>query len=90
MNRSEVNFASSLEKAHGEQTTWFSSAPTHQEGRLQDFVCLGTGKGALGFIGQMSEISWLQRVREYLVGAQQADFEISRSTITQHLPRRQI
>jgi hypothetical protein len=89
MNRSEVSSASSLEKALGEQTTWFSSAPTHQEGRLQDFVSLGTGEGAMGFIGQMSEISWLQRVREYLVGAHQADFETSRSTITQHLAQTQ-
>jgi hypothetical protein len=74
----------SMAAGHGEEAVPFSSSSTHQEGRLQEIVDLGQGEGAAGFIGQMSEISWMQRVLEHLMGVQPEDAQASQAAVSQY------
>ena len=38
------------------------------QGGMQHVVNLEHGRGMTGYVGKMSEVSWLQRVREHLIG----------------------
>lgn len=47
--------------------TAYSAASSGHQDELSRIVDLNAGKGAAGFIGKMSEITWIQRAWEYLL-----------------------
>ncbi|KAK5188954.1 hypothetical protein LTR92_011046 [Exophiala xenobiotica] len=70
--------------ARGEETTAFTSGANYEEGKLQQIVDLGHGKAAAGFVGQMSAISWMHKVHEYLICVQPKRLEAPQVAIDQH------
>lgn len=79
----ELTDRSSSRAAHGEETVAFGSSSTHQEGTLREIVDLGQGEGAVGFIGQMSEISWMYSVYEHLKLIRREDRQAFQVAFTQ-------
>jgi hypothetical protein len=59
-------------------------SPGHQD-ELSRVVDLDAGKGAAGFVGKMSEITWTQRSWEYLLDAQVRVSDIPRAEIDRHV-----
>ena len=56
---------------------------------LASIVNLGSGAGAAGFVGKVSEVSWIQRCREILFRQNSGGIEISQRDLDLHLVRAQ-
>jgi hypothetical protein len=56
---------------------------------LASVVDLGSGAGAAGFVGKVSEVSWIQRCREILFRQNPGGIEISQRDLDLHLIRAQ-
>ena len=56
---------------------------------LVSVVDLGSGAGAAGFVGKVSEVSWIQRCREILFRQNSGGIEISQRDLDLHLIRAQ-
>lgn len=50
----------------GEKSAASSIGSPGRQGELTRVVDLDSGSGAAGFVGKMSDVSWIQRVRDYL------------------------
>ena len=51
----------------GERRTAATVGSPGAQDQLNDAVDLGSGTGAAGFMGKMSEVSWIQRAKEHLL-----------------------
>jgi hypothetical protein len=60
----QIQFSSGF----GEKTAAASVGSPRAQGELQHLFHLDHGSGMTGYIGKMSEVSWLQSVREQVVG----------------------
>ena len=60
---------SPLTSGFGEKAVTTSVGSLGRQGEIQHVFHLDHGSGMTGFVGKMSEVSWIQRVREHFIGS---------------------
>lgn len=73
----------------GENTAPACVGSPGAQDELASVVDLGSGAGAAGFVGKVSEVSWIQRCREILFRQNSGGIEISQRDLDLHLIRAQ-
>ena len=76
-------------KDAGENTASARVGSPGAQDELASIVNLGSGAGAAGFVGKVSEVSWIQRCREILFRQNSGGMEISQRDLDLHLIRAQ-
>lgn len=76
-------------KDAGENTASARVGSPGAQDELASVVDLGSGAGAAGFVGKVSEVSWIQRCREILFRQNSGGIEISQRDLDLHLIRAQ-
>jgi hypothetical protein len=76
-------------KDAGENTAPARVGSPGAQDELASVVDLGSGAGAAGFVGKVSEVSWIQRCREILFRQNSGGIEISQRDLDLHLIRAQ-
>lgn len=69
----------------GENTAPARVGSPGAQDELASVVDLGSGAGAAGFVGKLSEVSWIQRCREILFRQNSGGIEISQRDLDLHL-----